>query len=298
MFLSSSSAGDPTIILTDNDDSGNGRGNDDDDNDSSDSDDDGQSIVAADKDSDQVLVAAASICGNGVLEGREECDDSNRRDEDGCNSTCLLEIGICGDGIVQSLLGEQCEQSTHDASLTYGCARCLYLSIYCGDGTIDAGEECDDGPRNSTSPDAKCRPDCHVSSCGDAIVDSAETCDDGNRLNGDGCSRFCTKETSTVVAAQQGNEASIEFPADVQAQLQHDILGQQFQYPAFPPQYQFPFPMQQQQMQMHMPIAQLQPLIQSRGPVGETGPAAVAVAASGVAAGFGWVRRRKRTMSD
>ncbi len=50
----------------------------------------------------------------------------------------------------------------------------------CGDGSIDALEECDDGEANSnTAPDA-CRTDCTLARCGDGVVDSDEGCDDGD----------------------------------------------------------------------------------------------------------------------
>ncbi|PIR53345.1 hypothetical protein COU76_01595 [Candidatus Peregrinibacteria bacterium CG10_big_fil_rev_8_21_14_0_10_49_10] len=225
--------------------------------------------------SKEPLVAAASICGNGLLENREECDDSNRRDNDGCNSTCLLEIGICGDGVVQSLLGEQCEQSTHNATLPYTCSRCRFVSLYCGNGEIDAGEECDDGPQNSTSPDALCRPDCSLSRCGDGIIDSAEICDDGNRINNDGCDRYCRKESKDSKDPQHTLVAS-ENP---------QTISQQYQFPQYPTYQQLPY---------QLPLAQLQPFVQNRAPIGDTGPAAVAVAASGMAAGIGWMRRKRK----
>ena len=62
----------------------------------------------------------------------------------------------------------------------------------CGNDTLDAGEECDDGSDNSdTVPDA-CRTNCLDAHCGDGVVDSAEECDDGNATNGDGCESDCT----------------------------------------------------------------------------------------------------------
>ena len=33
----------------------------------------------------------SSVCGNGVIEGSEECDDGNTQDGDGCSSTCKIE---------------------------------------------------------------------------------------------------------------------------------------------------------------------------------------------------------------
>jgi hypothetical protein len=43
----------------------------------------------------------------------------------------------------------------------------------CGNGVLDAGEECDDGPLNSdTTPDA-CRTNCRLAGCGDGVEDTA-----------------------------------------------------------------------------------------------------------------------------
>jgi len=61
------------------------------------------------------------VCGDGVIEGSEECDDGDTVDGDGCSSTCTIESGwgcsgapsscteICGNGIVT--VGEQCDGS-------------------------------------------------------------------------------------------------------------------------------------------------------------------------------------------
>ena len=49
-----------------------------------------------------------------------------------------------------------------------------------------------------------------------------------------------------------------------------------------------------QQLPYQLPLAQLQPIIQSRGPAGDTGPAAVAVVGAGAAAGLSWIRRRRK----
>jgi len=49
----------------------------------------------------------AAICGNGILEGSEQCDDGNTISGDGCSSTCQLESAVCGNGIVEG--SEQCD---------------------------------------------------------------------------------------------------------------------------------------------------------------------------------------------
>ena len=98
-------------------------------------------------------------CGDGILQGDEECDDGNREIEDGCDLNCVIDAGwIC----------------TEDEA---GLSTC---SGDCGNGEVDPGEQCDDGFENNTlEPDA-CRPDCSLPTCGDEIVDSDEECDDGD----------------------------------------------------------------------------------------------------------------------
>ena len=68
----------------------------------------------------------------------------------------------------------------------------------CGDGTVDSGEECDDG--NNEDGDG-CSAQCEIefvsppgNLCGDGIVDDGEECDDGNNEDGDGCSAECRNE--------------------------------------------------------------------------------------------------------
>lgn len=50
---------------------------------------------------------------------------------------------------------------------------------YCGDGTLDEGEACDDGDDNSAFEADACRPNCQLAGCGDHTVDSGEACDQG-----------------------------------------------------------------------------------------------------------------------
>ena len=69
---------------------------------------------------------------------------------------------------------------------------CREVEPFCGDGTLDPGEACDDG--NNVDGDG-CSANCTVESyCGDGVLDAGEQCDDGNNVNGDGCSALCTNE--------------------------------------------------------------------------------------------------------
>lgn len=70
----------------------------------------------------------------------------------------------------------------------------------CGDGDLDPGELCDDGPANSdTAPDA-CRTSCQPASCGDSVTDAGEACDDGDAWGGDGCDPACAVEAGPFEA--------------------------------------------------------------------------------------------------
>jgi cysteine-rich repeat protein len=48
-----------------------------------------------------------AVCGNGIVESGETCDDNNTVNGDGCSNTCKLETAVCGNGIVES--GEACD---------------------------------------------------------------------------------------------------------------------------------------------------------------------------------------------
>ncbi len=130
-----------------------------------------------------------AVCGDGIIETGETCDDGNSIPGDGCSGTCQTEAG-------------------------YSCPNvnkpCVFTGQgLCGDGRIEGTEECDDG--NTVSGDG-CSATCQVeagyscttpgqactmkatSSCGDGMVEAGETCDDGNTVSGDGCSMTCQLE--------------------------------------------------------------------------------------------------------
>lgn len=117
-------------------------------------------------------------CGDGAISGDEECDDWNLTSDDGCSSSCTHEPGFTCEVVGVMSLPETGGQRT------VGC-----VSFACGDGSLDPGEECDDGADNDDySPDA-CRADCTLPRCGDFIEDSGELCDDGSA---NGLPGFCS----------------------------------------------------------------------------------------------------------
>ncbi len=176
--------------------------------------------------------AMAQVCGDGVIEGSEECDDGNTTSGDGCSAICTVEpwytcptagkpcvyTAVCGDGKVQG--NEQCDDgnttsgdgcsSTCQVEPGWQCpnagAHCIAKT--CGDGIVAGNEQCDDG--NDTSGDgcsATCQLEpgwacasqgtppesvCHKTVCGDGVKEGFEQCDDGNLVPYDGCSPTCT----------------------------------------------------------------------------------------------------------
>jgi cysteine-rich repeat protein len=140
------------------------------------------------------------VCGNGVVEGTEQCDDGNTSGGDGCSADCDFEI--CGDGILNQ--GEQCDD--HNNVDGDGCsANCILEGAgpNCGNGVLDEGEECDDG--NNTSGDG-CSSACFDEKCGDGDLDTGEECDDGNNTDGDGCSSTCLDEECGDGVLNEGEE--------------------------------------------------------------------------------------------
>jgi cysteine-rich repeat protein len=91
-----------------------------------------------------ITTGNSQVCGNGIVQGNEQCDDGNMSNNDACTNTCMN--AVCGDGFVRTNF-----------------------------------EQCDDG--NMSNNDA-CKNNCQPNVCGDGIVNvGVEQCDDGNMLN-------------------------------------------------------------------------------------------------------------------
>ncbi len=142
------------------------------------------------------------VCGDGIVEGTEQCDDGNTKPGDGCNGVCGIEpgyecpakggscvlIATCGNGILDP--GEGCDDGNLKPGdgCSSGCQvepgwRCTAAPLVIEAGVSDAG--------SLLGPSA-----CVPESCGDGIVeaDIGETCDDGNTTSNDGCSSTCQVE--------------------------------------------------------------------------------------------------------
>ena len=107
-------------------------------------------------------------------------------------STTTTTVPVCGDGVVQA--GEECDDGGANSDTAPDACRTTCVAAACGDGVIDSGEACDDGGANSdTAPDA-CRTTCVAAACGDGVIDSGEECDNGtgnSDLYAGGCLLSC-----------------------------------------------------------------------------------------------------------
>ncbi len=137
-----------------------------------------------------------AICGDGVLDDGEACDDGNDIPTDGCTNLCTLPA--CGDGVTQ--MGEDCDAGA-DNGPGQACKADCTMNV-CGDGDKGPGEGCDDG--NMVDDDA-CGNDCALASCGDGKLQMGEQCDDGNLINTDACTNACT-DAACGDGFQQGQE--------------------------------------------------------------------------------------------
>ena len=168
------------------------------------------------------LAQCQAVCGDGNISAGEQCDSDNLNNTTcvdlgfsggdlACSANCFFDTlgcgpvtGACGDGIVQVALGEQCDDGINNGSPNSNCDNNCQLvgQATCGDGVVDAGEECDgnnlEGPSCTTQGlsggtlgcDANCTFDLSLcTGCGNNVQEVGEQCD-GADLNGQTCQTF------------------------------------------------------------------------------------------------------------
>ncbi len=143
---------------------------------------------------DHVISTCQSVCGDGIVSGHEQCDlgandmpVATAYGKGVCTTNCTV-APSCGDTVVESQFGEQCDDGTNLA--TYGgssatvCGAGCQFAPYCGDGIVNGPEPCDNGANNVADPNAYgagiCLVGCTLAPhCGDGIVQTqdGEQCD-------------------------------------------------------------------------------------------------------------------------
>ncbi|HJL45124.1 MAG TPA: hypothetical protein RMG45_04790 [Polyangiaceae bacterium LLY-WYZ-15_(1-7)] len=111
-------------------------------------------------------------------------DDGSVGDDDAGGG----EDPFCGDGTTDP--GEDCDDGNMEDG--DGCSAECTVESECGNGRLEAGESCDDG---NTEDGDGCSAECtREAFCGDGTVDEGEVCDDGNNRSGDGCRSDCQSD--------------------------------------------------------------------------------------------------------
>jgi cysteine-rich repeat protein len=131
-----------------------------------------------------------ALCGDGVPEPGEVCDDGNTNQLDGCKNDCTFSCtssADCTDSNECTLDG--CDLGSHvcssaadptrdgtDCQVVGVAGRCTSgkcVPLTCGDGDVDAGEQCDTA---GASADGGCGADCRYACQQDADCSDSEPC--------------------------------------------------------------------------------------------------------------------------
>ena len=175
--------------------------------------------------SDKILPEGTEVvanCGNGLTEEGEKCDGGYKpcknidssftggyaNCNENCNgydtSTCEGGSGnLCGNNNVDP--GEICDGDTLPCKQlagapTGGTAKCAQDCLGWDKSTCyDDGTGTSEGndSSNNDNNDGNNGSDISGNNCGNNKLDPGEQCDDGNRMDGDGCSKYCMIETES-----------------------------------------------------------------------------------------------------
>ncbi|MEZ4327078.1 MAG: filamentous hemagglutinin N-terminal domain-containing protein [Polyangiales bacterium] len=102
----------------------------------------------------------------------------------------------CGNGFVEA--GEECDDGDDMSATTPDACRPGCVAPSCGDGVHDSTEGCDLGAGNSNTAIDGCRTNCEAAGCGDGVKDTGETCDMG-AMNSDTTAGACRTDCTFAV---------------------------------------------------------------------------------------------------
>lgn len=138
---------------------------------------------------DAFVTSFCTKCNNGVLEAGEVCDSFNLNGQTcvsqgfsggtlACGTTCTsfatAACTVCNNGTLEP--GEVCDGTNLNGQ---NCA----TQGFAGGGTLACGATCFSFNTSGCVG---------AVACGNGVLEAGEQCDDGNRVNGDGCNANCT----------------------------------------------------------------------------------------------------------
>ena len=173
---------------------------------------------------DGECVVDTYVCGNGVIESIEQCDDDNEINGDGCSEYCQLEEANCF-GIPTVDCGDYAYQDLGCALEPPVCGDVATGGSNCGPGGDDSCYDCVLGGNCGNLNEVQCGEmdglGCtwslgDASYCGDGTRDITfgEECDDGNQANNDGCTSGCKTEVCGDGLVQSGLGETCDFGVD------------------------------------------------------------------------------------
>jgi cysteine-rich repeat protein len=134
------------------------------------------------------------VCGNGVIEGNESCNDGNSSNWDWCTSECMIENWwVCESDL--GCVSWNCEEVIVELCVSWDYGEkiaCEWFStqvscLWFKQNVWTNGELLSVCQWESQAV-MMCMP-----TCGNSIVEEWEYCDDGNSNEWDGCSSICTE---------------------------------------------------------------------------------------------------------
>ncbi|MFA6198770.1 MAG: hypothetical protein WC734_06515, partial [Patescibacteria group bacterium] len=154
-----------------------------------------------------------ATCGNGIVDAGEACDRGRGggripgggtlpTNQYQCSTVCRMSGGYCGDGILQSGVGERCDDGVDNgrygrkADGTPYCATgCVGSAPFCGNTVTDGREECD---RNTVTAKGFCSPETEPYDPNTPIVPYDFPCDSNDDCPSDGGERWLCRTCPTV----------------------------------------------------------------------------------------------------
>ena len=125
---------------------------------------------------------ASTLCGDGIIDEDEECDDGDLNNQNDCTNSC--NNAVCGDNWVwnQGTGNEVCDGDTQTCVINgYNGLQTCNSPLSCTWGACVPSQWCGDGICNGPETTTSCAQDCPTNppapDCGNGIIEAGEECE-------------------------------------------------------------------------------------------------------------------------